>query len=263
MSNETLFYICGIVLAVSALAVSFAGLKLKAFPGKALPLVVLWFAALVIAATTFATRYSGEEHEAKAAEYAKFNEEVEKGQTSGPYENEGGALGGETEEKEEQAEEEAEGSVEGEEPIGPTEGSQEGKGGQTPAPRGQEDQPTQSGEGNQSENPTGETSGKQGSSGGASASTTKLKLAASPTEIAFDKESLSAKAGKVTIDFDNPAPLEHNVVIEQNGKELAGFEPITEGEKSVSAELKPGTYTFYCSVPGHRPAGMEGTLVVK
>jgi plastocyanin len=86
---------------------------------------------------------------------------------------------------------------------------------------------------------------------------------ASATELAFNTTSLTAKAGKVTVDFKNPAPLEHNVVIEQNGKELAGFEPITEGEESETAELKPGTYTFYCSVPGHREAGMEGTLTVK
>jgi plastocyanin len=261
MDNETLFYACGIVLAVSALLVSFAGLKMKDFPGKALPVVVLWFAVFVAAATTFATRYSGEEHEAKAAEYAEFfEEEVEEGK-SGPYGNEGGALGGESEKSEEEAEEQAEGSFQGDEPIGPTEGSQEGEGGQTPAPRGAEDEPTQGGEGDQSKNPTGETSGKQ-SSGSAQASTT-LKLAADPAALAFDKESLTAKAGKVTIDFENPAPLEHNVVIEQDGKELAGFEPITEGEESVSAELEPGTYTYYCSVPGHREAGMEGTLTVK
>src|SRR3954471_3627655 len=144
MSNETLFYVCGIVLALSAVTVSIVGLKLKDFPGKALPVIILWFAVFVAAATTFATRYSGEEHEAKAAEYAKFNEEIEKGETSGPFENEGGALGGETEKNEEQTEKEAEGSVEGEEPVGPTEGSQEGEGAQTPEPRGQEDQPTQS-----------------------------------------------------------------------------------------------------------------------
>src|SRR3954453_18097591 len=256
MSNETLFYICGIVLALSAVTVSILGLKLKDFPGKALPVIVLWFAVFVAAATTFATRYSGEEHEAKAAEYAKFNEEIEKGETSGPFENEGGALGGETEEKEEQAEKEAEGSPE-EEPVGPTEGSQEGKGAQTPKPRGGEDGSTKSGEGDQSKNPTGETSG------GAEASATTLKLAASSTALAFDKESLTAKAGKVTIDFDNPSPIPHNVVIEENGKELAGFEPITEGEKAATAELKPGAYIFYCSVPGHRESGMEGTLTVK
>ncbi|HET7454402.1 MAG TPA: plastocyanin/azurin family copper-binding protein [Solirubrobacterales bacterium] len=240
MDNETLFYACGIVLAVSALVVSFAGLKLKDFPGKALPLVILWFVVFVVAATTFATRYSGEEHEAKAAEYAKFNEEIEKGETSGPYENEGGAQGGESEEAEEQAEEEAEGSVKGDEPVGPTENEKGGN--------------------DRRKKPDGESSGPESFP---PASATTLKLAADPAALAFDKESLEAKAGKVTIDFDNPSAIPHNVVIEENGKELAGFEPIAEGEKSETAELKAGTYTFYCSVPGHREAGMEGTLTVK
>jgi plastocyanin len=238
MDNETIFYVCGIILAVSAVVVSFAGLKLKDFPGKALPAVILWFVVFVIAATTFAVKYGAEEHEAKAAEYAKFNEEVEKEQTSGPYSNEGGALGGETEEKEEQAEEEAEGPTE-EEPVGPTE-TETGK---KPSNQGAE-----------------KTSSKE--SGAAGASTT-LHLEASETELAYNTTNLSAKAGKVTIDFKNPSALEHNVVIEQNGKELAGFEPIANGEESETAELKPGTYTFYCSVPGHREAGMEGTLTVK
>jgi len=240
MDNETLFYICGIVLAVSALVVSFAGLKMKDFPGKALPLVVLWFAVFVVAATTFATRYSGEEHEAKAAEYAKFNEEIEKGETSGPFENEGGALGGETEEKEEQAEKEAEGSVEAEEPVGPT----ENESGKKPANKG------------------GETpAGKEAAAGGGASTT--LDVEADAAALAFDTTELSAKAGKVTIDFKNPSAIPHNVVIEENGKELSGFEPISEGEESETAELKPGTYTFFCSVPGHREAGMEGTLTVK
>src|SRR3954447_13067343 len=163
MDNETLFYVCGIVLAVSAFVVSFAGLKMESFPGKALPGVVLWFAVFVLAATTFAVKYSGEEHEAKAAEYAKFNEEIEKGQTSGPYENEGGALGGETEEKEEQAEEEAEGSVEGEEPVGPTENET----GKKPSNEG------------------GETSGNKEPSGGGGGASTTLNVEASATALAF------------------------------------------------------------------------------
>jgi plastocyanin len=246
MDNEILFYICGGVLAVSALLVCFVGLKLKDFPGRMLPLIVLWFAAFVVAATTFATRHSAEEHAEKVVEYREANEELENGETPGPYENEGGALGGERDELEEQAEKEAEGSVQGEEPVGPTEGSQEGKGAQKPEARGAQ----------------GENGGGESSKGGAEAST-ELKLDASPTALAFDKKSLTAKAGEVTIDFDNPSPIPHNVVIEEDGKELAGFEPITESKKSVSAELKSGTYTFYCSVPGHREAGMEGTLTVK
>jgi plastocyanin len=228
MDNETLFYVCGGILAASALIVSFAGLKVPKFPGRAMPLVVIWFAIFVVAAATFAVRYSGEEHEASAAEYAKFNEELEKGETEGGFGNEGGALGGEREEGEEEAEE-AEVGPEEEEPVGPTEGSQE-------EPKGGQE--------------------------GAAASTT-LKLAADSTALAFDKTALDAKPGKVTIDFDNPSAIEHNVVIEEDGKELAGFEPITEGEESVSADLKAGTYVFFCSVPGHREAGMEGNLTVK
>jgi plastocyanin len=228
MSNETLFYICGIVLAVSAVTVSFIGLKLKDFPGKLLPVVILWFAVFVGATTTFAVLHAQDEEHAKAAELEKAGEKIEKGQTSGPYENEGGAQGGETEELEEQAEKEAEGSVQGEEPVGPT------------------------------ENETGEKPSNKG--GGAE---TTLQLEASETALEYDTTQLNAKAGKVTIDFKNPAAIPHNVVIEQNGKELAGFEPVAEGEESETAELKPGTYTFYCSVPGHREAGMEGTLTVK
>jgi plastocyanin len=217
MSNETLFYICGIVLAVSAVTISIAGLKFKDFPGKFLPVVVLWFAVFVVATTTFATRFSGEEHEKKAAEYAEFFEKAEESETSGSVESEEGAEGGESEKGEEEG---AEGSVKGEEPVGKTEGA------------------------------------------GGEAETT-LQLEASETALEYDTTKLSAKAGKVTIDFKNPSALEHNVVIEQNGKELAGFEPIAQGEESESAELKPGTYTFFCSVPGHREAGMEGTLTVK
>jgi plastocyanin len=245
MSNETLFFACGIVLALSAVTVSIVGLKLKDFPGKALPAIILWFAVFVVGATTFAVLHAKDEQSAKAAELEKAGEEIEKGQTSGPYENEGGALGGETEELEEQAEEEAKGSVQEEEPVGPTEGSQEGKGAQTPKPRGAE-----GGKGGQ----------KEASKSGAS---TTLNVEASETALAFDTTKLSAKAGKVTIDFKNPSAIPHNVVIEQNGKELSGFEPIAEGEESETAELKPGTYTFYCSVSGHREAGMEGTLTVK
>ncbi len=74
---------------------------------------------------------------------------------------------------------------------------------------------------------------------------------------------MESEAGKVTIDFDNPAALEHNVAIEQNGKQIATSETIAEGKTSVSANLTPGTYTYLCTVPGHAEAGMEGTLVVK
>ncbi len=90
-----------------------------------------------------------------------------------------------------------------------------------------------------------------------------LQLAASPTELAFDTTKLSGKPGEVTIDLTNPAPLEHNVAIEQDGKQIATSETIVEGKTSVSTDLTPGTYTFLCTVPGHAEAGMEGVLTVR
>jgi plastocyanin len=95
------------------------------------------------------------------------------------------------------------------------------------------------------------------------AAATTLKLAANPAgQLAYTTKSLSAKAGKVTIDFSNASPVEHDVAIAQ-GSTVAGQTPVfTGGSKTVTLTLKPGKYTFYCTVPGHRAAGMEGTLTV-
>jgi uncharacterized cupredoxin-like copper-binding protein len=78
----------------------------------------------------------------------------------------------------------------------------------------------------------------------------------------FDKTTLNAKAGKVTINFDNPADLPHAVEVEGNGVEQKTDE-ITKSKTSLTVDLKPGTYDFYCPVPGHRQAGMEGKLTVQ
>jgi plastocyanin len=92
---------------------------------------------------------------------------------------------------------------------------------------------------------------------------TTLKLAANPAgQLAYTTKSLSAKAGKVTVDFSNASPVEHDVAIAQ-GSTVAGQTPVfTGGSKTLTITLKPGAYTFYCTVPGHRAAGMEGTLTV-
>ena len=101
------------------------------------------------------------------------------------------------------------------------------------------------------------------SSGGGTAST--LEFEADPNgELAFTTTEATAKAGKVTIDFTNPQGLPHDVKIESSsGNQIGGTDTVAEGSDSATVELKPGTYTFYCSIPGHREAGMEGTLTVK
>jgi plastocyanin len=196
MSNGDLFYVCGGALAVSAVLVSFAGLRIESFPGKAAPIVALGFIALIGATTSFAVLHAQDEEEAKAAEFSEANKEITKEEAS------------------------------------PVEGESE----KAPAPK-----------------PAPVANGPGGT----------LQLAASPTDLAFDKTSLTSKPGKVTIDFDNPAALEHNVAIEQEGEEIATSETLAEGKTSVSADLAPGTYTYLCTIPGHAEAGMEGTLTVR
>jgi uncharacterized cupredoxin-like copper-binding protein len=92
-----------------------------------------------------------------------------------------------------------------------------------------------------------------------------LALAANPEgNLKFDTTSLSAKAGKVTINFSNQASLEHNVTVASSSGAIVGATPTFQGgSKTLTVNLTPGTYKFYCSVPGHRQAGMEGTLTVK
>jgi plastocyanin len=116
----------------------------------------------------------------------------------------------------------------------------------------------------------GESTAEQGgaakeesNSGGGSAST--LKFEADPNgELAYTTTSASAKAGKVTVDFNNPQALTHDVAIEDSsGEEVGKTELIASGSDSTTVDLKPGTYTYFCTVPGHREAGMEGTLTVK
>jgi uncharacterized cupredoxin-like copper-binding protein len=104
-----------------------------------------------------------------------------------------------------------------------------------------------------------DTGGGGGGGGGAET----LRIAADPGgALKFDKSSLTAKAGKVTIVMDNPSNLPHAVEIEGNGVEVEGETVEKGGVSKASADLKAGDYEFYCPVDGHKEAGMEGTLTV-
>jgi plastocyanin len=80
----------------------------------------------------------------------------------------------------------------------------------------------------------------------------------------FMPATLSATAGKATINFTNQASVEHNFTLASASGAVVGATPtFAGGSKTLAVTLTPGTYKFYCTVPGHRQAGMEGTLVVK
>jgi plastocyanin len=99
----------------------------------------------------------------------------------------------------------------------------------------------------------------------AGAASSSLSLEANPEgQLKYNTTSLSAKAGKVSIAFANMSPLGHNVTVASASGAVVGATPTFQGgSKTLALNLKPGVYKFYCTVPGHRQAGMEGTLTVK
>src|SRR5215203_1784394 len=180
--NETLFYVFGIALVVSAVATSVIGLRFETFPPNrgVLGGVVLYFAVLVGATAAFAIQNAQDEQAAQEAEQAAETTTT----TSG-----GGGGGGTT-----------------------------------------------------------------------------VKLAADPSDIAYTTDSLSAKAGSLTIDFDNPNPaIPHDVCIDsQSGSALGCSDEVTNASTTLALKnLKPGKYTFFCDVDAHEEAGMKGTLTVQ
>lgn len=106
---------------------------------------------------------------------------------------------------------------------------------------------------------------KKEAEGGSAGSGSSVAIEADPSgSLSFTSDKATAKAGKDTINFTNSSPVPHDVKIENSaGEEIGGTEVISEGSDSAEVELKPGTYTYFCSIPGHREAGMEGTLTVK
>jgi plastocyanin len=96
----------------------------------------------------------------------------------------------------------------------------------------------------------------------------KLQIAANPSgQLSYATNKATASAGAVTIEMPNMSGVTHNLAIQAgtgpSGPVLGHTNFISKGTTSVTVHLKPGKYTFFCQVPGHRAAGMEGTLTVK
>ena len=112
------------------------------------------------------------------------------------------------------------------------------------------------------------SSSSSGSSAGAPApgSSASPTLQADPSgQLKFNTTSLTAAAGTVHISFTNHAPEGHDLtLVNGTGSAIVGATPtFTGGSRTLTVKLTPGTYTYFCSVPGHRMGGMQGTLTVK
>jgi len=104
---------------------------------------------------------------------------------------------------------------------------------------------------------------KKAQKGGGKGASNLTVAADSSGQLKFDKTSLSAKAGKVTITMDNPSPVPHAIAVEGGGIDKKGQTVQMNGKSTVTVTLKPGKYTFYCPVDGHKQAGMQGPLTVQ
>ncbi len=192
--DETLFYVFGIALVVSAIALSAIGLRFESFPPTraALVAVIVYFAGMVAATTTFAVLNARDAAHAREAKDAK--EEAASAQ----------------------------------------------------------------------ESPGATSESSTTTSTGPATRTTALKLSAEPDSIAYDTKQLAGHAGAVEIAFTNPSAITHDVCLNGPGGEQIGCsETVTQGSTSLTETLKPGDYTFFCSVDGHEAAGMKGTLTIK
>jgi uncharacterized cupredoxin-like copper-binding protein len=109
-----------------------------------------------------------------------------------------------------------------------------------------------------------------GSSGGGGSSAASAPAGAQVVEIdiaasgfAFTTSTAQAKAGPVELRSKNPQAVSHDISLKGNGVSVQGNLVSAGGISTVTVtNLKPGTYTYYCSVPGHEQAGMKGTLTV-
>jgi plastocyanin len=121
----------------------------------------------------------------------------------------------------------------------------------------------------ESANPAGPTAGA--TSGAAAPSepsagpTQTLKISSPASgELQYQPATLNAKAGNVEIDYDNPSPVPHSIAIGTSVDDVIQQSQIGASDTfTVTAQLKPGTYVYYCTVPGHAQAGMQGKLTVK
>ena len=101
-----------------------------------------------------------------------------------------------------------------------------------------------------------------GGSAGPPAGSIKVSM----TEFAFSPKDLSAPAGKVVFYLENAGQTSHDMVVfDSSQKQVAKSDVVQAGNNLVFTidNLAAGSYAIVCDLPGHREAGMVGTLTVK
>ncbi|GAC1322245.1 MAG: hypothetical protein NVSMB25_17130 [Thermoleophilaceae bacterium] len=117
---------------------------------------------------------------------------------------------------------------------------------------------------NSSSTSSGASQAQTPASPGAGTTGSTVSLSADPSgQLKFSTRHADAKPGKVVLRFSNPSPIAHGVSIEGKGLDRDGRVIQHGATSTLMVDLKPGTYTFYCPVSGHRQAGMQGTLLVR
>jgi plastocyanin len=108
-----------------------------------------------------------------------------------------------------------------------------------------------------------QAAGTTTTAGGGAAQTLAVSTPAT-AGLTFQPDGLTAKPGNVTITYDNAQTTPHSIAVAtSNGNVLGQVQPFANGKQSLTLNnLAPGKYVFYCTVPGHREAGMQGDLTV-
>src|SRR5688500_6778087 len=92
----------------------------------------------------------------------------------------------------------------------------------------------------------------------------KLEIPADPGgALAYTFADAEAPPGSLEVDSPNESSVDHNIAVEGSGVNEVGPVVKNGGVSTINVDLQAGEYQFYCSVTGHREAGMEGTLTVK
>jgi plastocyanin len=86
-------------------------------------------------------------------------------------------------------------------------------------------------------------------------------LALTAFDLGFRETELTAAAGEIQIEYRNEGDLDHTLVFEGVGA-AAPIMALPQSAERGAVKLEPGTYVYYCDLPGHRAAGMEGKLTV-